>query len=227
MAIPQKFCTGCNETKPITEFGKHKHMRLGVQSRCKACQSAKDAARYQANREKAMARSAARYQEKHDQILEQNKDYRKRNREHIAKYRRVYQSRRRGELASYHKQYVRANRSGINSYRRNWRLNNPGRERAYRNREVRRAAWHRRRARITANGGSYTVGEWQTLVCEYNHTCLCCGQTEPNIKLTPDHIVPLANGGSNSISNIQPLCLTCNLRKHTKTIDYRPQLKQG
>jgi 5-methylcytosine-specific restriction endonuclease McrA len=38
---------------------------------------------------------------------------------------------------------------------------------------------------------------------------LCCGEAKP---LTVDHVVPVSKGGSNDISNIQPLCLECNDR---------------
>jgi 5-methylcytosine-specific restriction endonuclease McrA len=48
---------------------------------------------------------------------------------------------------------------------------------------------------------------------------LCCGR--PDVKLTQDHVVPLARGGSNLIDNIQPLCASCNSSKGTQTIDYR------
>jgi 5-methylcytosine-specific restriction enzyme A len=43
-----------------------------------------------------------------------------------------------------------------------------------------------------------------------NHTCQNCGATE---KLTIDHIIPLAEGGSNDLSNLQTLCLRCNTSK--------------
>jgi hypothetical protein len=55
----------------------------------------------------------------------------------------------------------------------------------------------------------------------YNHTCLCCGRQEPEIALTIDHVVPLSKGGAHDISNIQPLCGSCNTSKYNKTIDYR------
>jgi 5-methylcytosine-specific restriction endonuclease McrA len=81
--------------------------------------------------------------------------------------------------------------------------------------------FNNRRARIQQAGGEFTSREWKKLCKRYDYTCLCCGKREPEIKLTVDHVIPLSAGGTNSIDNIQPLCISCNASKGTRTIDYR------
>lgn len=45
------------------------------------------------------------------------------------------------------------------------------------------------------------------------HQCQSCGQTQDEICLSVDHVISLAKGGSNDISNLQTLCLSCNKKK--------------
>jgi len=53
--------------------------------------------------------------------------------------------------------------------------------------------------------------EVRKYVLERDHyRCNSCGATTD---LTVDHIVALANGGTNDLSNFQTLCRSCNSRK--------------
>lgn len=44
-------------------------------------------------------------------------------------------------------------------------------------------------------------------------TCKICGANGPGVKLEVDHIVPVAEGGSDSLDNLQTLCFECNRGK--------------
>lgn len=78
----------------------------------------------------------------------------------------------------------------------------------------------RRRVKKLGNGGRHTRLDWEELKRRYRNTCPCCLRKEPEIRLTEDHILPVVRGGTDDISNIQPLCRNCNSRKQTKLITY-------
>lgn len=80
----------------------------------------------------------------------------------------------------------------------------------------------RRRARKLNAEGDFTVEEFEALCEKYDNACLRCG--DGDALLTPDHVVPLSLGGSNRITNIQPLCRNCNSWKNVKVVDYRPNM---
>jgi 5-methylcytosine-specific restriction endonuclease McrA len=87
--------------------------------------------------------------------------------------------------------------------------------------ENRRFKWRRYMNQKKSNGGSHTKQQWEDLKEQAIHCCAICGMQEPFVNqmypnLTEDHIVPLSKGGSNDISNIQPLCFDCNRIKSNK-----------
>jgi 5-methylcytosine-specific restriction endonuclease McrA len=73
-----------------------------------------------------------------------------------------------------------------------------------------------RRIRELGANGNHTLGEWENLKAQYNFKCPSCLKSEPEIRLTEDHIIPLSKGGSHNIENIQPLCRRCNARKQAR-----------
>lgn len=118
---------------------------------------------------------------------------------------------------------------GITTQRvREWRKNNPEqakenrRKWARENPEKNRISHKNNETKRKGAVGSFTLGEWELVKKQYGNTCPKCGKTEPQIKLTIDHIIPLIKGGSNWIENIQPLCGPCNTSKFTKIIKYEP-----
>jgi 5-methylcytosine-specific restriction endonuclease McrA len=67
-----------------------------------------------------------------------------------------------------------------------------------------------RYARERSAIGSHTFEQWEDMKIEYNNKCAFCREEK---KLTKDHIIPLSEGGTNYIDNIQPLCRNCNSKK--------------
>ena len=66
--------------------------------------------------------------------------------------------------------------------------------------------------------GTHTKEQWESLKQEFNYACVKCGRTDCN--LDRDHIIPLYQGGSDGIENIQPLCPWCNSGKGPETINW-------
>jgi len=77
----------------------------------------------------------------------------------------------------------------------------------------------RHRVRKLNAEGDFTGEEFEALCEKHDDVCLRCG--EGDVLLMPDHVVPLSVGGSNRITNIQPLCGSCNSWKNIKAVDYR------
>jgi Restriction endonuclease len=66
--------------------------------------------------------------------------------------------------------------------------------------------------------GTHTDDEWQELLREFPYCMWCCNK---NVQLEKDHIIPVSTpGSSDHISNLQPLCKRCNLKKGTQIINF-------
>lgn len=51
-----------------------------------------------------------------------------------------------------------------------------------------------------------------------NFTCQYCGRSAPSVSLEVDHIVPVAKGGTNEMSNLVTACWECNIGKGVQEV---------
>ena len=215
--IDGKVCTKCHLWKAITEFYPKKYALDGRRSACIVCTTLVNTNKRASNREAERERLRSYYALNRDKILTRRNNRSLTTKQKIREYMIDWRSRHPEKVREYNRKRYALYPEAVQEANKRWDAKNP---------EKRRAIYQRRRARLQQAEGSFTAEEWERLKAEYNYQCLRCHRTPPEILLTPDHIMPLSKGGSNYISNIQPLCRSCNISKGTKIIDYR-QLDQN
>lgn len=79
-----------------------------------------------------------------------------------------------------------------------------------------------RRASYDPTGKVMDNEFWQLL--KWYPVCPCCGNSWSDVTgaIARDHILPLSQGGPNSMTNMQPLCERCNLWKSDRAIAFSP-----
>lgn len=142
---------------------------------------------------------------------EQQREYRRNNREHINKCSSDWQKENKERRNKYVKEWMSRNPDKQPIYSRTYQLKHP---------EKSIGSSKKRREIFKSIKGSFNLHEWNDLVSKTGNKCLRCGKN--GVKLTIDHVVPITEGGTHYISNIQPLCRRCNSIKGNKTIDFRP-----
>lgn len=172
------------------------------------------------------ARNQAYYLKNREQLLEKDRQYRQTpiQRERIAAYGRAYRQANRERLLAdmrarsirtrdERRAYQRAHLERYAELARAWRLRNPDKF----------IALSAKCAAVKFGLTEHFTGtQWADLKTRSGYRCLRCNLSEPEIKLTVDHIVPMSKGGLNVIDNIQPLCGPCNSKKQdTLIVDYR------
>lgn len=170
-----------------------------------------------------------RWRERHHEAeLERNRRYREDNPDYFSQHAKTRYENDRELFVGQARQYRADNPQAVieiraRSYEKHADKNRE-RSRQYRkaNPEQHKLSRHNYMAKRRENGGTFSYQEWVDLKAEHDHRCLRCGKQESDIKLSVDHIIPISLGGKHEKDNIQPLCVSCNARKRTKIVDYRP-----
>jgi hypothetical protein len=86
------------------------------------------------------------------------------------------------------------------------------------NRVTRGYLLRKMRLKVARWKGEHKTWQWKALCKELENRCVCCGKKTR--KLEKDHIVPIYRGGSDCITNLQPLCRDCHLEKAGSDVNY-------
>lgn len=197
-----QICPKCGP-QPLEAFAPSKRSKSGEM--CESCMRAYCRAYYQANKDRLKERARQYHADHREQCNRRNNQY-----YHSHVDLAVQRGRRWREAnPEKHAERLAERREYHRAYASEWAKKNPLRA---------RINGHSYRARRRKATGHYTEAEWIALCGWFGNVCLKCGSCD---RISIDHVVPLSQGGSNDITNLQPLCFACNSGKRNRTIDYR------
>jgi hypothetical protein len=130
-----KVCYKCKVEKDLSEFGKDKSKKYGLNSECKSCKREYYKANkekinernkeyhkewYQTNKEKIKESNKEWYQTNKERINERNKEWREANKEHIKEWGKEYYEANKERRKEYHKEYRQANKERNKEYHKEY-----------------------------------------------------------------------------------------------------------
>jgi len=190
-------CIKCKVGKSADNFYLSKTNRRGLMSYCKACAN-KISRKWTIEHPERIKQAARKWYKEHSAQNEQR--------------RQAYREKNPGKRRELQRRWRSKYPEKGHEYGQTYRKRHPDRVNA---RNCNRRAWKRQAE------GTFTKEEWQTLCASYGNKCLRCHRTD--VPLARDHVIPIGPPyfGSNFIWNIQPLCRSCNSKKHKRIDDYR------
>lgn len=187
-----KICKKCGIEQEVSQFSPCKENKDKLNSWCKSCHR-----QYQSNVRKNDPKKVKDRQKKHYEKVKQ-----------LGGWQVVYAE----SYKSAQQKYKKSNAAKISH-----KIRQHSYRKTIKGKLTQKKSYQNRRTNIDS---SFSKEKWVALLNFYcpDNICLCCGN---EAKLEMDHVIPLIKNGSNSINNIQPLCRSCNSKKHVSIIDYR------
>lgn len=226
-----KTCNTCGETKPVEDFHPRKDSKDGYRSQCKSCRSEQGKMYSRSEHGRGVRRAyqkseAGKAAEKRfsrtdrGREAQRKSDAKYRTSEHGKKVREAY---RKTEAAKNSRDKYRFSEHGskaIEEHRKSPQYKEAlsRADRKYKQTEDGRAVCALKQQRRRARKRNATIApiDEKKIYALCNNQCVYCGSTE---KLTLDHVVALANGGSHTEDNLVVACKSCNSSKGKKPLE--------
>ena len=104
-----------------------------------------------------------------------------------------------------------------------WRKANPDLVRQYHRQHYKNHIGQMRLVKRLRSTGKIDSVQWEKICADNKFLCVQCFEPFDIKDLTIDHIMPVSLGGTNDISNLQPLCMPCNRLKGNRWIGTIPR----
>jgi 5-methylcytosine-specific restriction endonuclease McrA len=187
----KKICTSCKKEKQIEDFHKGSY-------HCKECRKIE----YKKNHTKFINTSKEYYANNRKKM----KQYYQDNKERIQSVHRKYREENKEKVKLSNLRYRIEQDAFVKKSKRIYKKTLKGKANAIMNQI-------KRNNQLKNVVYTLTADQWEEIKKLQNYTCLHCGKSEPEIKLTMDHIIPISKRGDHTKENIQGLCRSCNARK--------------
>lgn len=206
--MPQKRCTQCDHFFPATPafFQRDVSHKDGLRSSCKLCTKFRTKVSREAHKEDIRERRK-RYQATHRETIAAHKKQWQQGEAYKA-YQKRYHQEHKDVISQQSRRRYEARREELCECQRRYLRTEQGRI-------VGKAHRHKRKAQKRASQGRYTSQELKAQMYRQKSRCYYC-KTKLGETWHADHVVPLARGGTNEISNIVIACPACNMHKQAR-----------
>lgn len=205
-----KKCSCCKVIKPLVEFCKNKREKDGLNITCKLCVKVRGQKYREANGE-SIRKAAAKYRgENRERCIQRVIECRKKKPEKYNKLAKLYRDK---------------NKEKTKEAVKKWRNAHPTYRSAYQKKNATLINRKNQRYQASLRGAGELSKKTIQMLYEDNikHfgilTCYLCLKPIPFGKNNLDHKLPLSRGGTNKYDNLGIACQSCNLQKHTKTVE--------
>ena len=199
--LDTKVCTKCSESKQLSDFGKRRSSKDGLQPACRECLNIQKRSHYSSNKDKILTRNKAWLEANPDKIAAYRKDYYEANRAKKSAYSKAYYEANREDLAAYKKDWAEANREDLAAYNKAWVEANPDRT----------AAIGGKGLAVARGGAASGIYDLELCIPFYAESRRLSKET--GVAHHVDHIIPITKGGLHCQTNLQVLTAVENIQK--------------